>query len=76
MTEITDYEMSTMSNLVVIAIKDVLKAEEVRLALKRMQRDYLIDLEDAAIVVGDREGKVKIMETHSLASAGAIRGGI
>ena len=64
-----------MSNLVVIAFKDELKADEVLLALKRMQQDYLIDLEDAAIVVRNKEGKVKIEQTHNLAAGGAIRAG-
>ena len=36
-----------MSGLVVVAYNDKYKAEEVRLTLLRLQKDYLIDLENA-----------------------------
>lgn len=35
------------------------KAEEVRLTLAKLQREYLIDLEDAAVVVKNKAGKVQ-----------------
>jgi uncharacterized membrane protein len=38
---------------------DPFKAEEVRLKLWRMQKDYLVDLEDAEVAVKDRSDKVK-----------------
>lgn len=44
-----------MSTLVVIGYEDQFKAEEVRLALMKMQKDYLIDLEDAVVAVKDFE---------------------
>ena len=46
-----------MSTLVVIGYDDQFKAEEVRLSLMKMQKDYLIDLEDAVVAVKDQEGK-------------------
>ena len=36
-----------MSTLVVVGYDDMFKAEEVHLKMLKMQRDYLIDLEDA-----------------------------
>jgi uncharacterized membrane protein len=36
-----------MSDLIVIEYDDMHKAEEVRLKLQKMQREYLVDLEDA-----------------------------
>src|SRR5262245_40391785 len=36
-----------MSTLAVIGYNDIFKAEEVRISFIKMQRDYLIDLEDA-----------------------------
>jgi uncharacterized membrane protein len=64
-----------MSTLVVVGYKDIHKAEEVRLQLWKLQRDYLLDLEDAVVVVKNAEGKVKLHQTFNLTSAGAIAGG-
>ncbi len=64
-----------MSDLIVIGFKDEFKADEVLLDLAKLQREYLIDLEDAAIVVRNQEGKVKIKQTQELVSSGALGGG-
>jgi uncharacterized membrane protein len=64
-----------MSTLVVVAYDDPFKAEEVHLKLLRMQRDYLIDLEDAVFAVKDKNGKVKLHQAVNLTAAGAISGG-
>ena len=49
-----------MSTLVVIGYDDEFKAEEVRLKLRKLQKDYLIDLEDAVVAVKNDKGKVKL----------------
>jgi len=64
-----------MSNLVVIAYEDPFKAEEVRTMLRKMQQEYLIDLEDAVVAVKDDQGKVKLHQMYKLAAAGAVSGG-
>jgi len=64
-----------MSTLVVIGYDDQYKAEEVRLKLKKMQKDYLIDLEDAVVAVKDENGKVKLHQAYNLTAAGAVSGG-
>jgi uncharacterized membrane protein len=64
-----------MSELIVIGYDDKFKAEEVRLALLRMQRDYLVDLEDAVVAVKSENGKVKLHQIHHLVGTGAIGGG-
>ncbi|WP_019501316.1 DUF1269 domain-containing protein [Pseudanabaena sp. PCC 6802] len=64
-----------MSDLIVIGFKDEFKADEVLIDLMKLQREHLIDLEDAAIVVRDREGKVKIKQTQELVASGALSGG-
>src|SRR5215471_16169505 len=64
-----------MSTLAVIGYDDIFKAEEVRLDLIKMQRDYLIDLEDAVVAVKDNSGKVKLHQAVNLTAAGAVRGG-
>jgi len=40
----------------------------------KLERDYLIDLEDAAIIVRNKDGKVKIKQTQELIADGAIEG--
>ena len=40
-----------------------------------MQRDYLIDLEDAVVAVKDAKGKVKLNQAMNLTAAGAVSGG-
>jgi uncharacterized membrane protein len=64
-----------MSNLVVIGYDDPFKAEEVRLKLRKMQKDYLIDLEDAVVAVKNEKGKVKLHQAVNLTAAGAVGGG-
>ena len=64
-----------MSTLVVIEYDDQYKAEETRLLLRRMQKDYLIDLEDAVVAVKDADGKVKLHQSVNLTAAGALSGG-
>ena len=64
-----------MSTLVVIDYESEVRAEEVRLALLKMQKEYLIDLEDAVVVVRNEQGKVKLRQLYSLTAAGAVSGG-
>jgi uncharacterized membrane protein len=64
-----------MATLVVIDYESEVKAEEVRLALLKMQKEYLVDLVDAVVVVRDEKGKVRLRQLYNLTAAGAVRGG-
>ncbi|MDD2661476.1 MAG: DUF1269 domain-containing protein [Methylococcales bacterium] len=64
-----------MNTLVVVGYQDMHKAEEVRLQLWKLQRDYLIDLEDAVVVIKNEKGKIKLHQAFNLTSAGAVSGG-
>lgn len=64
-----------MSTLIVIGYKDLYKAEEVRLTLRKLQRDYLIELEDAVVAVKDAKGKIKLNQAINLTATGAVSGG-
>ncbi len=64
-----------MADLVVIEYEDMFKAEEVRLKLQKMQRDYLVDLADAVVAIKDKKGKVKLDQIHNLTASGAVSGG-
>lgn len=64
-----------MSNtFVAVAYDDMYTAQEVRLRLLRMQKEYLIDLEDAVVAVRDEQGKIKLHQINDLTAAGAISG--
>ena len=60
-----------MSNLVVIGFENEADAFEMRAALARMQREYLIEMEDAVVVTRDAKGKAQLHQPVSLAGAGA-----
>ena len=47
-----------MSDLIAIAYDDQFKAEEVRLTLAKLQAEYLIELEDAAVVIKTEDRKL------------------
>jgi uncharacterized membrane protein len=64
-----------MSTLVVIGYSDMFKAEEIRLKLLKMQKDYLVDLEDAVVAVKDEKGKIRLHQAVNLTAAGALGGG-
>jgi uncharacterized membrane protein len=64
-----------MSMLVAIRYDDKYKAEEVRLTLRKLQKDYLIDLEDAVVATKDEKGKVQLHQAVNLTAAGAVGGG-
>ena len=64
-----------MSTLAAIGYDDPFKAEEVRLKFLKMQKEYLVDLEDAVVVTKDKNGKVKLHQIVSTTKAGAVSGG-
>lgn len=63
-----------MADLVAVVFSSEEKAEEVRRMLLDMQREYLIDLGDAAIAVKGEDGKVKLNQLFSTTAAGAAGG--
>ncbi len=63
-----------MSTLVVVSYDQAFQAEEVRLKLRKLQKDYLIDLEDAVVATKDAKGKIKLHQSMNLTAAGAMSG--
>jgi len=63
-----------MSTLVAIVFKDETTAFEMRAALAKMQKQYLLNMEDAVVVTRDENGKTRLHETTSLTAAGAVHG--
>ena len=64
-----------MSNLVVIGFDDEHKAFEMRATLAKLQKEYLIEMEDVVVVTKDSKGKVKLHQAVNLTAAGAVGGG-
>jgi uncharacterized membrane protein len=64
-----------MSDLVVVLFKDQSTAFEMRAALAKMQKQYIIEMEDAVVVTKDEKGKVKLHQAMNLTVAGAASGG-
>ncbi len=65
-----------MSDLVFIGFPTEQKAEEVRQKVLGLQRDYLIELGDAVVVVKDAQGQVKLNQMINLTAAGAASGAL
>jgi uncharacterized membrane protein len=65
-----------MSNLIVVAYPDEYRAAEVLATLRRLNKEYLIDLDDACYVTKDAQGKIKLHQNTSLTGAGAAWGGL
>ena len=65
-----------MSNLVVLGFDGIHTADEVLNKLRPLQKEYLIDLEDACVVERDKDGKVHIKQAVNLTALGAATGGV
>jgi uncharacterized membrane protein len=63
-----------MSELIAITYSSELKAEEVRLQLLKMQKEHLIDVDDAVVAIKKHNGKIKLHQMYNLTAAGACSG--
>jgi uncharacterized membrane protein len=64
-----------MSDLIAVAFDDEFKAERVRLDLLQMQHEHLVDLEEAAVLVHKKNGKVKLHHVTHFTVPVALGGG-
>jgi uncharacterized membrane protein len=69
-----------MADLVVVAYDGEDTADQVLNKLRQLQKEYLIDLEDAVVAVRDKNGKVRVKQSVPLvtmsAAGGAAWGGL
>lgn len=63
-----------MSTLIAIVFHDQSTAFEMRAALAKMQKQYLLEMEDAVVVTRDLKGKINLHQATSLTAAGAASG--
>lgn len=64
-----------MSNLVILGFDGLHTADEVLNKLRSLQKEYLIDLEDACVVERESDGKVHVKQAVNLTAIGAASGG-
>jgi uncharacterized membrane protein len=68
-------EVPSMSDLIVIGYPDENRAQQVWEELVKLQNDYLVDLEDAAIVRRDEKGKLHVTTpAHHAVAWGTLSG--
>lgn len=63
-----------MSDLIVVGFDSPEEADRVLVRLAGLKKEYLIDLEDAVVVVRDTEGKVHLKQSLNLTAVGATSG--
>jgi uncharacterized membrane protein len=63
-----------MSNLVVVGFEDEHTAFAMRAELAKLQKEYLIEMEDVVVVTKNEKGKVKLHQAVNLTAVGAVGG--
>jgi uncharacterized membrane protein len=63
-----------MSDLIVVSFPDEATAFDLRAALVKLQKEYLLDMEDAVVVTKSADGKVKLHQAVNLTAVGAVGG--
>ena len=64
-----------MSELIVIAFEDEATGFELRAELVKMQKEYLLELEDAVVATRSAEYDIQLHQAVNLTAAGALGGG-
>lgn len=65
-----------MSELIVVGFDEAGGADRVLGELQRMQKEYLVDLEDAVVVSREADGKLRMKQSVDLIGAGAATGAV
>jgi uncharacterized membrane protein len=63
-----------MADLIVMAFDDEATAFDLRAALVKLQKEYLLEMEDAVVVTRAEDGKVALHQAVNLTAAGAVGG--
>ena len=65
-----------MAELVVVGFDDPQEADRVLTELARLQKEYLVDLEDAVVAIRGSDGRLQLKQSMDLVGAGAASGGL
>lgn len=63
-----------MSELIVVGFNNPEEADRVLLRLSKLRKEYLIDIEDAVVVVRDEAGKAHLKQSINTVAAGTTSG--
>ena len=63
-----------MSEMIVLGFENEAAADEFGVKLAEMQKDMIVQLQDAAMVVRDEDGKPHVKHGHGLVGVGALGG--
>ncbi|MGL5009780.1 MAG: DUF1269 domain-containing protein [Paracoccaceae bacterium] len=65
-----------MSDLIIVAFADEATAFEARAELVKLQKEYLIEMEDVVIITRSDGGDVQLHQAVNLTASGAMGGGL
>ena len=65
-----------MSEFVAVSFRSPTEADTTLARLRELQKEYLVDLEDAAIAVRGNDGKVQLKQSVNLVGLGAASSGL
>ncbi len=65
-----------MSDLIVVSFDDEATAFDLRTALVKLQKEYLLEMEDVVVVTKSDDGKVALHQAVNLTATGAVGGGM
>jgi uncharacterized membrane protein len=65
-----------MAELIVVGFDDPNEADRALTELARLQKEYLIDLEDAVVAIRAPDGKLRLKQSIDLVGVGAASGGL
>ena len=63
-----------MSEVIIISFEDEQTAFALRAEQAKLQKEYLIEMDDAVVVTKNDEGKVKLHRAQNLTALGAVSG--
>jgi uncharacterized membrane protein len=63
-----------MADLLILAFPDEASAMEARTAFVRMQKDYLVEMEDAVVISRESDSGVRLHQAVNMTAAGALGG--
>lgn len=65
-----------MAELIVVGFDNITEADQALTELRHLQKEYLIDLEDAVVAIRNPDGKVQLKQSIGLVAAGAGGGAL
>ncbi len=65
-----------MSDLIAVSFDNVSEADRVLYELNRLEKEHLVDMDDAVVVVRRDDGKVHLKQSYNIVGEGAAYGGL